>query len=118
MNHVVLIGRITHDLDLQHVGDNVPVVNFAIAVNRFKDDEADFIRVVAWRKQAENLVKYMSKGSLIAVSGNLRVENYETAEGEKRTSVKVVADRVQFLDKGKGKSQSDDTVDEGEDVPW
>src|SRR5690554_1397958 len=102
MNRVVLVGRITHDLELRYTTGGIAVVNFSIAVNRNYTNEqgereADFIRCVAWRGQAENMVKYVGKGSLIGVDGKIQSSTYETPQGEKRTSIDVVADQVEFL---------------------
>lgn len=103
MNRVVLVGRITHDLELRYTSTGIAVVNFLIAVNRYYQNEqgereADFIRCVAWRGQAENMVKFVKKGSLIGVDGRIQSSNYETPQGEKRTAIDVVADQVVFLE--------------------
>lgn len=117
MNRVLLVGRITHDLELRYTNAGIAVVNFSIAVNRnFTNEqgerEADFIRVVAWRGQAENIVKYVKKGSLVGVDGRLQSSSYETPQGEKRTSIEVLADTVEFLEPkgaqgGSGSYQAD-----------
>lgn len=103
MNRVVLVGRITHDLELKYTNGGIAVVNFSIAVNRNYTNEqgereADFIRCVAWRGQAENMAKYVGKGSLIGVDGKIQSSTYETPQGEKRTSIDVVADQIEFLE--------------------
>ncbi|WP_155485291.1 single-stranded DNA-binding protein, partial [Paraclostridium sordellii] len=77
MNHVVLVGRLTRDPELRFTpGDGIPIVNFTLAINRpYKnkngENEADFIFIEAWNKQAENIAKYCMKGSLVGVEGSL-----------------------------------------------
>lgn len=97
MNNAVLIGRIATDLELRGTENN-RVVNFNLAVSRQgKKDETDFIPVTVFGKSAENLVQYQAKGSMIAVSGYIRQDNYKDKEGNNRNSFKVIASRVQFL---------------------
>lgn len=103
MNRVVLVGRITHDLELRYTNTGIAVINFSIAINRNYTNEqgereADFIRCVAWRGQAENMAKFVGKGSLIGVDGRIQSRSYETPQGEKRTSIEVLADQVVFLE--------------------
>ena len=95
MNQVVLIGRISTDLEVKQTTNGVSVCQFNLAVNRYGEG-ADFIPVVVYKKQAENLVKYQSKGSQIAVVGRIQVRPYEK-NGEKRTWTEVVAHEVEFL---------------------
>ena len=114
MNSVIMIGRLTKDPELRFIaGSGKAVANFTIAVNRefSKDREADFFRVIVWGKQAENVANFLGKGRQVAVRGSLRNNNYETANGEKRYTTEIVADRVEFLDwgeaaKGSGAPQS------------
>lgn len=104
MNHIVLIGRLTRDPELRYIaGSGTPVANFSLAVDRDfngKDGQkqTDFINIEVWNKSAENCSNFLSKGSLVAISGALRIENYENQQGEKRSITKVRANTVQFLD--------------------
>lgn len=103
MNRVVLVGRITHDLELKYTQGGIAYLSFSIAINRNYlnqqgEREADFIRCTAWRGTAENMAKFVGKGSLIGVDGRLQSSSYETPQGEKRTSIDVVCDTVQFLE--------------------
>ncbi len=103
MNKAFLVGRLTKDPELRYLSDNTAVVNFTIAINRLYTNqsgerEADFINVVVWRKQAENVKKYVAKGSLVAVDGRIQTRNYENQEGKRVYVTEVVADNVQFLD--------------------
>ena len=112
MNKVLLIGRLTRDPELRYTGTNLPVASFTVAVNRNftganGEREADFIPVIDWRKQAENVKNYISQGSQVAVEGRLQVRSYDDANGQKRYVTEVVADNVQFLD---SKSQRNSDV--------
>lgn len=110
MNKVVLIGRVTRDPELRYTASNIPNVRFSLAVNRpFQNQngerEADFINIVVWRKQAENVKKYVSKGSLIAVEGRIQTGSYEK-DGQRIYTTDVVADNVQFLESKSSQSQN------------
>ena len=104
MNNVVLIGRLTKDVELKYIqGTGTPVANFAIAVDREftgKDGkkEVDFINIQVWGKSAENCANYIGKGSLVGVQGSIRIDLYQNKEGENRKITRVNANRVQFLD--------------------
>lgn len=103
MNKAFLVGRLTKDPELRYLSDNTAVVNFTIAINRLftnqsGERDADFINIVVWRKQAENVKKYVSKGSLVAIDGRIQTRNYENQEGKRVYVTEVVADNVQFLD--------------------
>lgn len=108
MNHVVLVGRLTKDLELRYIaGNGTPVANFVLAVDREfagKDGkkETDFFNVQVWGKSAENCANYIGKGSLVAVQGSIRIEKYEK-DGERRTFTKINANKVQFLESKKDK---------------
>lgn len=102
MNRVILIGNLARDPEITTTTNGVSVANFAIAVQRRYTNaegerEADFINVVVWRALAENVHKYLKKGSKAAVSGALQVRSYEAADGSKRYVTEVVADEVEFL---------------------
>jgi len=111
MNKVVLIGRLTRDPELRYTGSNTPDATFSLAVNRnFSNQngerEADFINIVVWRKQAENVKKYCTKGSLVAVEGRIQTGSYEK-DGQRVYTTDVVADSVQFLE---SKAQSENRM--------
>ena len=105
MNKVVLIGRLTKDPELRFTpGTGTAVTTFTLAINRPKKkdekQEADFIPVVVWGKQAENAANYLSKGSQCAISGRIQTRSYDAKDGTKRYVTEVVADMVggvQFL---------------------
>ena len=102
MNRVELIGRITRDPELRYTSSNIATCRFTLAVNRpFQgqngEQGTDFINIVVWRKQAENVKKYVSKGSLVAVEGRIQTGSYEK-DGQRIYTTDVVADSVQFLE--------------------
>ena len=102
MNKVILIGRLARDPEMRTTPSGVATTSFTIAVQRNYanaqgDREADFISCVAWRKQAENIAKYCSKGSQVAVEGRIQTRNYDAQDGTKRYVTEVIADNVSFL---------------------
>ena len=135
-NRIILIGRLTRDPELRYVPSGAPVASFTLAVDRpFQNQqgnrETDFIDVVAWRKTAEQVSQYLTKGRMVAVEGRLQIRSYETQDGQKRKVAEVVADGVRFLDRAKpgastgepapaAASVGDDTAQGGpdEDVPF
>ncbi|MCI2869491.1 single-stranded DNA-binding protein [Staphylococcus hominis] len=103
INRVILVGRLTKDPEYRQTQSGVSTATFTLAVNRtFKNKngerEADFINVVVFRQQAENVSKYLSKGSLAGVDGRIQSRNYENNEGRRVFVTEVVADSVQFLE--------------------
>ena len=105
-NRIILIGRLTRDPELRYVPSGAPVASFTLAVDRpFQNQqgnrETDFIDVVAWRKTAEQVSQYLTKGRMVAVEGRLQIRSYETQDGQKRKVAEVVADGVRFLDRAK-----------------
>jgi len=104
LNRVILIGRLTADPELKHIGqENIPMCKFCIAVDRrFKNQdgekETDFINCTAWRKTAELISQYVKKGHRLAVEGTLQQDRWETKEGEKRSTYSVQIDNFAFLE--------------------
>ena len=106
MNVVTLIGNLATDVELRDIGDERQVANFVLAVDRPGKDEADFIRISTWNKQAETCARYLAKGRRVALDGRLKSNSWEDSDGNKRSSVEVVANRVQFLSGPSGKEES------------
>lgn len=110
MNIAILIGRLTKDTELRYTTTGTAVAQNTIAINRPKKDEkeeTDFINIVVWGKQAENLSKYCSKGNLIALKGRIQTRTYTDSNGQKKYITEVVTDSVQFLESKKEKSNSE-----------
>lgn len=105
INNVVLIGRLTRDVELRYTPNNVAVGAFTLAVNRnFKNQatgerEADFINCVIWNKQAENLANWTKKGHLIGITGRIQTRSYENQQGQRVYVTEVVAESFQALEK-------------------
>ena len=102
MNNVCLVGRLTRDPELRTISTGNTTVSFSVAVNRQftnanGEREADFINCVVWGKQAENLAKYCTKGSQVAVTGRIQTRNYDGQDGRKVYVTEVVANNIQFL---------------------
>ena len=103
INRVVLVGRLTADPQFRTTPNGVSIANFTIAVNRTftnaqGEREADFINCVVFRKQAENVNNYLSKGQLAGVDGRIQSRSYENKEGNRVFVTEVVCDSVQFLE--------------------
>ena len=98
-NKVILIGNMTSDPELKQSASGVSVCSFNIAVNRkmAKNGEVDFFSIVAWRQQAEFVSNYFKKGQAILVCGQLQTRSWTDKQGNKRTTVEVVADEVSFV---------------------
>lgn len=109
INRVVLVGRLTKNPEFRTTSNDVNVATFTLAVNRTftnanGEREADFINVVVFRRQAENVNNYLSKGQLAGVDGRVQSRSYENQEGKRVYVTEVVADSVQFMD-SKGSNQ-------------
>lgn len=101
LNRVILMGRLVADPELKTTNTGISVTSFRIAVDRSyvkagAERETDFFDIVAWRSSAEFVCRNFSKGSLIAVDGQLQSRQYQTKDGQNRTAIEVVADNVSF----------------------
>ena len=112
LNHIVIMGRLTRDVELRYTQSQTPVASFTLAVDRdfgSRDGcerQTDFIDCVAWRQTAEFVSKYFSKGSMAVVSGRLQIRDWTDREGGKRRSAEVVADNIYF---GESRRRDSDT---------
>lgn len=112
MNKVLLVGRLTRDPELRTTPGGMAVTRFTIAVsqnftNRNGERGADFINCSAWGRQADNISKYCSKGTLVSAEGRIRTSSYDAQDGTRRYTTEVVCDTVNFLS---SKPQSGDSV--------
>ncbi|NQV03941.1 MAG: single-stranded DNA-binding protein [Candidatus Omnitrophica bacterium] len=117
-NKVFLMGNLTRDPELRYVPSGAPVATFGLAVNRRyvtqqgeKKDEVCFVRIVVFGKQAESCSQHLSKGRLVFIEGRLQYRSWEQ-DGQKRSMLDVIADRVQFLG-GPKPAQEAGVVSEG-----
>jgi len=101
INRVLVIGRLTRDVELKYTPSGAPVANFAIAVGGMpsKDgsDNVSFFNIVAWGKIAENISNYLSKGKQVAIDGRLDQRRWKAQDGSNRSVVEIIAERVEFL---------------------
>ncbi|GMV66280.1 MAG: single-stranded DNA-binding protein [Candidatus Omnitrophica bacterium] len=103
INTIVLVGRLTADPDVRYTQSGIAVARLSVAVDRnFKnaqgEKETDFINAVAWRKAAELIGQYASKGNMIGLRGSLQVRKYTDKDGNNRTAYEVVVEDFQFLE--------------------
>lgn len=114
LNKVLLIGRLTRDPELRQTQNGGAVANFGLAMNRtFKvgderREETTFVDVSVFGKQAESVNEYCQKGKQVLVEGRLNLDQWESSDGEKRSKLTVIADRVQFM--------SNERAADGDDV--
>ena len=108
LNKVFLIGNLVRPPELRYTPSGTAVADLRLAVNRNytlqsgeKREETCFLTVIVWGKQAETCGEYLDKGSPILVDGRLQTRDWETKDGQKRSVVEVVAERVQFMGRGK-----------------
>ena len=104
MNNVILIGRLTRDVELRYTTSQMAVATFTLAIDRptkaDREKETDFPRVKAFGKTAENCEKYLTKGRMVAVQGSLQTGSYEDKDGKRVYTTDVIANRVEFLEWG------------------
>ena len=127
LNSVVLVGRLVRDAEVSYMQSGTAVGKVSVAVNRsYKSneqwaDEASFFDITMFGKLAENLRKYLEKGTRVAVQGSLRQERWTAKDGGTRSRVVIIADTVQLLDgrKEKGEeSTAEPTTEFPEDIPY
>ena len=114
LNKVLMIGNLTRDPELRYIPSGSAVATFTVAVNRVYKDQAgekkeqtSFIRVVVWGRRAEVCGEYLTKGSPVFVEGRLQSRDWQTQDGQKRNTVEVVADNIQFLRGANSKGAQD-----------
>ena len=117
LNQVVLVGRLTSDLEAKELEDGKKVTNMTLAIPRsFKNAdgeyETDFVECTLWNNIAENTAEYCKKGDIVGVKGRIQTNTYETEEGEKKKSTQIVAEKVTFLSSRKEK---EDDIEKSDD---
>jgi single-strand DNA-binding protein len=108
-NKAILMGNLTRDPELRSTPSGAPVCHFDLALNRVyttqagdRKEEVCYLTVVVWGKQGEHCAQYLKKGRGAHVEGHLQQRTWTTPEGQKRSKIEVVAERVQFLGDGRG----------------
>lgn len=106
LNRVFIIGRLTKDPEVRQTSNGTPVANFSIAINRkYKSvsgelkEDTTFVGIVAWQKLAELCKQFLAKGRAVLVEGKMQNRSWETEDGQKRSTLEVRADRIEFLDR-------------------
>ncbi len=116
INRVVLVGRLTRDVEVRKTQSGLSVASFTVACDRRgsrdqnSQQTADFISCVAWRQSADFLGQYARKGALVGVDGHIQTRNYDDRDGKRVYVTEVVADTVRLLE-SRGQSQSRQTQD-------
>ena len=110
VNHVVLVGRLTKDIEVRKTNSNTSVCSFTVAIDRrFQSQQgektADFINCIAWRQAADFLANYASKGTIVSVEGRIQTRNYDGANGKVYVT-EVVADNVQIISNRNSNNQT------------
>lgn len=132
MNKFFAIGNLTRDPELSETNSGIAVCRFSVAVNRRRmgdgEQQTDFFNVTAWRGLAETVARYCKKGNKVAVSGAIQIRQYEDRDGQKRTSVDVIADEVEFLTPKSGDGENSapaskkkpalEPFDDDDDIPF
>ena len=125
-NKVMLMGNLTRDPELRFTSNGSAVAGFGLATNRkYKQgeewkEEACFVDITVWGKQAENCAEYLNKGRPVFVEGYLRLNSWQTDAGEKRNKLEVVANTVLFLGRPVQKADTGDgeTTSMKDDIPF
>ncbi len=123
--HTVIVGRLGNDPEMRYTGDGTPVTNFSVAVSkRWTDRDGDaqdrttWFRVTAWRKLAETTARYLSKGRMVLVEGEVNASAWVGQDGEPRATLELTARNIQFLGKSNGsENEASDSTDE-DDLPF
>jgi len=115
LNKVLLIGNLTRDPDVRMLSNGRPVCNFGLALNRnYKDaegnrkEEVTFVDVECYGPRAEAVGRFFTKGRSIFVEGRLKLDQWESKEGEKRSAIRVVLDNFEFVDSKQDSTSSSD----------
>lgn len=121
MNNVILIGRLTRDPELRTTANGTSTTSFSLAVDGYRNANGevhtDFINIVVWNKQAENVCKFVKKGSQIAIQGRISTRSYDAQDGTKRYVTEVVASNVTFLGSKADNSSNFESGSSIEDAP-
>ena len=113
INRVVLVGRLTKDVEVRKTQNGLSVAQFTVACDRRKSSEgessADFINCVAWRQSADFLGQYARKGAMVGVEGRIQTRNYDNAQGQRVYVTEVVADSVSLCESKKSQESSNES---------
>lgn len=120
LNKVLLIGNLTRDPELRYIPSGSAVASFTLAMNRVfklqtgeKKEEVSFVRVVVWGRMAEICNEYLKKGNPVFVEGRLQSRSWDGPDGQKKSTLEVIANNVQFLKQGSGQGRGGEYADAG-----
>ena len=115
MNKVILLGRLTAKPELKYTQSNTAYTRFSVATNRRVrnaegqwENGADFINVVAWQKNAENIAKFFDKGNMISLEGRIQTGSYDDRDGNKKYTTDVVVETFEFVESKSARSAAND----------
>ena len=119
LNSIVIMGRITKDIELRRTNNGTSVASFTVAVDRdFDKGKADFIECVAWKNTAECAAKYFARGSKVVVIGSLQMRDWEDKNGNKRKTAEIIVGSMYFADSKKAESNGFTEIEDDEDWPF
>ena len=130
INTVIVSGRLTRDVELRYTGTGTPVASMSIAVDRVYRDsdnnwqtDTSFFRITAWARLAERSSETLSKGSPVIIEGTLQSRTWQDKDDNTRTSIEIVANRIQHLEREIPQDTTDEELptDDGEsddDIPF
>lgn len=125
MNKVILLGRLTAKPELKYTQSNTAYARFSVATNRSVrnadgqwENKADFINVVAWQRNAENIAKFFDKGNMISIEGRIQNGSYDDKDGNKRYTTDVVVENFEFVESKSARSASAGTETAGGSTPY
>jgi single-strand DNA-binding protein len=120
INSVAIVGRVVEKPTVKYLASGSAVSDIRIANNSYqkgKDEKVNWLTVTVFGKQAENCEKYLDKGSQIIIDGRLDYQSWENKDGEKRSMVKIIANRVQFASGNKNNSSNDQPAEQSQPKP-
>ena len=130
INNVIVSGRLTRDVELRYTGSGTPVASMGIAVDRVYRDsdnnwqtDTSFFRIVAWARLAERASETLSKGAPVIIEGTLQSQTWQDKEDNKRTTVEIVARRIQNLEReaqegDREQKSPSDNQESDDDIPF
>lgn len=118
MNKAFIVGRLTKAPEMRTTTSGISVCTLSIATpRRMNRDETVYHTVIAWRGLADNCGKYLEKGQMVAVAGEIETRSYEDKSGAKRYVTEIIADDIEFLAKAGGAKQKEATAEEFKSDP-
>lgn len=119
MNKVILVGRLVKDPESRYSANGTCICTFTLAVdrnytNQNGERETDFLNIKVFKNRAENCIRYLTKGSMVAIDGNIQTGSYVDTQGNKKYTVDILANEVKFLITNNNKSKEDFTITEEE----